>query len=121
MSPLEKVNDLTKFILLDHRYAKIFLYLYMVKQGTVYVQKIIGLKQLDMFTSPAQLMYKREERFYESPNERDIEIYRRLSQGANSLHGSIADIMPYKRRNDIFKDKISSWMKVKSVRRLLLT
>lgn len=38
-------------------------------------------------------------------NERDIEIYRRLPQGANSLHESIADIMPYKRRNGIFKDK----------------
>lgn len=38
-------------------------------------------------------------------NERDIEIYRRLPQGANSLHESIADIMPYKRRNNIFKDK----------------
>lgn len=38
-------------------------------------------------------------------NERDIEIYTRLPQGANSLHDSIADIMPYKRRNSIFKDK----------------
>ena len=38
-------------------------------------------------------------------NGRDIEIYRRLPQGANSLHESIADIMPYKKRNDIFKDK----------------
>lgn len=38
-------------------------------------------------------------------NERDVEIYRRLPQGANSLHESIADIMPYKRRNNIFKDK----------------
>ena len=38
-------------------------------------------------------------------NERDIEIYRRLPQGANSLHPSIADIMPYSKRNDIFKDK----------------
>ena len=38
-------------------------------------------------------------------NPRDIEIYRRLPQGANSLHESIADIMPYGRRNDIFKDK----------------
>ena len=37
--------------------------------------------------------------------ERDIENFRRLPQGANSLHESIADIMPYKRRNDIFKDK----------------
>ena len=38
-------------------------------------------------------------------NPRDIEIFRRLPQGANSLHESIADIMPYTRRNDIFKDK----------------
>jgi DNA (cytosine-5)-methyltransferase 1 len=38
-------------------------------------------------------------------NPRDIEIFRRLPQGANSLHESIADIMPYSRRNDIFKDK----------------
>jgi DNA (cytosine-5-)-methyltransferase len=38
-------------------------------------------------------------------NERDLEIYRRLPQGANSLHESIADIMPYKSRSDIFKDK----------------
>ena len=38
-------------------------------------------------------------------NERDIEIYRRLPQGANSLHESMADVMPYTRRNGIFKDK----------------
>ncbi len=38
-------------------------------------------------------------------NERDIEIFRRLPQGANSLHPSIADIMPYSSRNHIFKDK----------------
>lgn len=38
-------------------------------------------------------------------NPRDIEIYSRLPQGANSLHESIQDIMPYKRRNGIFKDK----------------
>lgn len=38
-------------------------------------------------------------------NPRDIEIFRRLPQGANSLHESIADIMPYARRNEIFKDK----------------
>ena len=38
-------------------------------------------------------------------NPRDIEIYTRLPQGGNSLHPSIADIMPYSRRNGIFKDK----------------
>ena len=38
-------------------------------------------------------------------NSRDIEIFRRLPQGGNSLHPCIADIMPYTRRNGIFKDK----------------
>ena len=38
-------------------------------------------------------------------NQRDIEIFRRLPQGGDSLHDSIADIMPYTRRNSIFKDK----------------
>ncbi|WP_282631097.1 DNA cytosine methyltransferase [Empedobacter sedimenti] len=38
-------------------------------------------------------------------NERDIEIFSRLPQGANSLHESIKDIMPYSNRNHMFKDK----------------
>ncbi|MEG2909654.1 MAG: DNA cytosine methyltransferase [Erysipelotrichaceae bacterium] len=38
-------------------------------------------------------------------NERDIKIYSLLPQGENSLHESITDIMPYKSRNHIFKDK----------------
>jgi DNA (cytosine-5)-methyltransferase 1 len=38
-------------------------------------------------------------------NDRDIEIFKRLPQGANSLHESIKDIMPYSKRNHIFKDK----------------
>jgi len=38
-------------------------------------------------------------------NDRDIEIFSRLPQGENSLHSSIADIMPYANRNHMFKDK----------------
>ena len=38
-------------------------------------------------------------------NKRDIEIFRRLPQGGKSDHPSIQDIMPYKKRNHIFKDK----------------
>lgn len=38
-------------------------------------------------------------------NPRDVEIFRRLPQGADSTHESIADIMPYTRRKEIFKDK----------------
>ena len=38
-------------------------------------------------------------------NDRDVEIFSRLPQGANSLHKSITDIMPYSSRNHMFKDK----------------
>lgn len=38
-------------------------------------------------------------------NPRDLEIFRRLPQGGDSTHESVADIMPYTRRNNIFKDK----------------
>jgi len=38
-------------------------------------------------------------------NDRDIEIFRRLEPGDKSTDPKIADIMPYSRRNDIFKDK----------------
>lgn len=38
-------------------------------------------------------------------NDRDIEIYGRLYQGDRSDDPKIADIMPYARRNNIFKDK----------------
>ena len=38
-------------------------------------------------------------------NDRDIEIFGRLNQGDNSNDPKIADIMPYGRRNGIFKDK----------------
>lgn len=47
-------------------------------------------------------LYNHKNRFN---NPRDIEIFRRLPQGGNSLHPSISDIMPYGRRNGIFKDK----------------
>lgn len=38
-------------------------------------------------------------------NARDIEIFGRLDPGDNSADPKIADIMPYKRREKIFKDK----------------
>ena len=38
-------------------------------------------------------------------NDRDIEIFGRLDQGDKSDNPKIADIMPYSRRKDIFKDK----------------
>ncbi len=47
-------------------------------------------------------LYNHKNRFN---NDRDIKIFGLLPQGANSLHPSISDIMPYKSRNHIFKDK----------------
>ena len=38
-------------------------------------------------------------------NDRDIEIYGRMNPGDKSDDPKIADIMPYKSRSDIFKDK----------------
>jgi len=38
-------------------------------------------------------------------NERDIKIFSLLPQGCDSTHKSIKDIMPYKKRSKIFKDK----------------
>ena len=38
-------------------------------------------------------------------NDRDIRIFSRLPQGCDSTHKSIEDIMPYKNRSKIFKDK----------------
>ena len=38
-------------------------------------------------------------------NDRDITIFDTLPMGANSLHESIKEIMPYNTRNHIFKDK----------------
>ncbi|WP_228447763.1 DNA cytosine methyltransferase [Chryseobacterium sp. KBW03] len=38
-------------------------------------------------------------------NENDLEIFSRLPEGENSLHESIQDILVYKNRKHIFKDK----------------
>ncbi len=66
-----------------------------VYQETEFYHFINGYRHIDK-------LYNHKNRYN---NPRDIDIYRRLPQGANSLHDSIADIMPYSRRNNIFKDK----------------
>ena len=50
----------------------------------------------------APLLFNHKARFN---NARDIEIYSRMNPGDNSTDEKIADIMPYSRRNAIFKDK----------------
>ena len=49
-----------------------------------------------------QLVYNHKARYN---NDRDIEIFKRMAQGDKSNDPKIADIMPYARRNNIFKDK----------------
>ena len=52
--------------------------------------------------SGSKLVFNHKARYN---NDRDIEIYSRLNPGDKSDDPKIADIMPYARRNDIFKDK----------------
>lgn len=49
-----------------------------------------------------QILFNHKARYN---NERDIEIFGRMNPGDNSADPKIADIMPYKRREKIFKDK----------------
>lgn len=51
---------------------------------------------------PSRVVFNHKARYN---NDRDIEIYGRLNQGDRSDDPKIVDIMPYGRRNDIFKDK----------------
>ena len=52
--------------------------------------------------SQTQVLYNHKARYN---NDRDIEIFGRMDQGDKSDDPKIADIMPYKSRNGIFKDK----------------
>lgn len=74
----------TGFTCTEHSYIKTPFYIF-----------INGEKEIDF-------LYNHKNRYN---NDRDIEIFSRLPQGGNSLHESIKDIMPYKSRNNIFKDK----------------
>ncbi|MBE2914149.1 DNA (cytosine-5-)-methyltransferase [Anoxybacillus flavithermus] len=51
---------------------------------------------------PSRLVFNHKARYH---NDRDIEIFSRMEQGDKSDDPKIADIMPYKNRNHIFKDK----------------
>lgn len=77
-------NNEIGFFEVDHRYPK-----------SAYLSFINNGKKVDK-------LYNHKNRFN---NDRDIEIFSLLPQGANSLHKSIEHIMPYKTRNHIFKDK----------------
>lgn len=65
------------------------------KAANKYIEKINECKN-------HKIIYNHKARFN---NDRDIEIFDRLPQGGKSDHPSISDIMPYKNREGVFKDK----------------
>ena len=65
------------------------------KEQSAYIQDINQGK-------PTTIVFNHKARYN---NDRDIEIFSRLEQGDKSDDPKIADIMPYSRRNGIFKDK----------------
>ena len=77
-------NDEIGFFQTKHIYEKTDFYRFINRDGIV------------------EKIYNHKNRYN---NDRDIEIFTKLPQGANSLHSSISDIMPYSKRNGIFKDK----------------
>ena len=60
------------------------------------------LEYINASQEPSPYIFNHKARYN---NDRDIEIFNRLPQGENSLHESIRDIMPYKSRDHVFKDK----------------
>ena len=68
---------------------------YRIKKKTDYIDLING-------SACQKILYNHKARYN---NDRDIEIFGRMKPGDNSSDSKIADIMPYKRREKIFKDK----------------
>ena len=68
------------------------------------ISTIVDSEYLNLINmgSGSKLVFNHKARYN---NDRDIEIYSRLNPGDKSDDPKIADIMPYARRNDIFKDK----------------
>ena len=52
-------------------------------------------------------------------NDNDLEIFRLLPEGENSLHESIQHLSKYKNRNHIFKDKYYKLKVMNCPKRLL--
>jgi len=72
-----------------------------------YVEKIYEYEKTEFYKyiNGDREIYKLYNHKNRYNNDRDIKIFSLLPQGGNSLHPSIADIMPYTNRNHIFKDK----------------
>ena len=76
-----------------------------IESGINVLKKIIKTnKYIELINNKRKIkyIYNHKARYN---NLRDIEIFEKLPQGADSTHSSIQDIMPYKNRSKIFKDK----------------
>ena len=60
------------------------------------------IQQINPTPTPSLVVFNHQARYN---NDRDIEIFGRLNEGDDSSNEKIADIMPYKSRSHIFKDK----------------
>lgn len=60
------------------------------------------IQRINPTYTPSLVVFNHQARYN---NDRDIEIFGRLNEGDDSSDEKIADIMPYKSRNHIFKDK----------------
>lgn len=60
------------------------------------------IQQINPIQTPSLVVFNHQARYN---NDRDIEIFGRLNEGDDSSDSKIADIMPYKSRSNIFKDK----------------
>ena len=114
ISLLEKQNSNNKYKLKDALYGLPIIRTNPIKLNSEYeskehgynLQKIL-LKQnkfLREINKDRQINYLCNHRSRYN-NENDLEIFRRLPEGENSLHESIQDILVYKNRERIFKDK----------------
>jgi DNA (cytosine-5)-methyltransferase 1 len=109
-----KSNNLPKYVLEDALYGLKNLEALTIKNATELDTEESG-KKIDKSTEVVNdyinlindnkinsLTFNHKARFN---NDRDIEIYGRMIPGDKSDSPRIADIMPYKSRSDIFKDK----------------
>lgn len=112
---MKKSQKMEKFVLADALYGLPTLQASRIKNATELENEQSGYKisnnpnpkinrYVDIINNgkKVQFTFNHKARYN---NDRDIEIYTRLNEGDRSDDHKIVDIMPYKSRNDIFKDK----------------
>jgi DNA (cytosine-5)-methyltransferase 1 len=112
---INSTSRLKEFVLADALYGLKELHALTIKNATEldteesgavieYNREQLTNEYIDLINSnrKTNLVFNHKARFN---NDRDIEIYRRMLPGDKSDSDRIADIMPYKHRSHMFKDK----------------